>query len=79
LVRVLVGRTEIITPEMEKSVREQVSRLNNPSPAVRSAAAASIKKYGRFSEPILKRMLDDESDAALRARIKRLIETSASE
>ena len=79
LVRVLVGRTEIITPEMEKSVREQVSRLNDPSPAVRSAAAASIKKYGRFSEPILKRMLDDENDAALRARIKRLIETSASE
>jgi len=79
LVRVLVGRTEIITPEMEKSVREQVSRLNDPSPAVRSAAAASIKKYGRFSEPILKRMLDDEGDATLRARIKRLIETSASE
>jgi len=79
LVRVLVGRTEIITPEMEKSVSEQVSRLNDPSPAVRSAAAASIKKYGRFSEPILKRMLDDESDAALRARIKRLIEAPASE
>src|SRR6478672_4285440 len=76
LVRVLVGRTEIITPEMEKSVREQVSRLNDPSPAVRSEAAASIKKYGRFSEPILKRMLDDESDAVLHARIKRLIETS---
>ncbi|HEX3143315.1 MAG TPA: HEAT repeat domain-containing protein [Pyrinomonadaceae bacterium] len=79
LVRVLVGRTEVITPEMEKPVREQASLLSDPSPAVRSAAAASIKKYGRFSEPILKRMLDDESDAALRARIKRLIETSASE
>src|SRR6266571_4166164 len=29
LVRVLVGRTEVITPEMEKSVRKQVSLLSN--------------------------------------------------
>ena len=79
LVRVLVGRTEIVTPEMEKSVREQVTRLNDPSPAVRNAAAASIKTYGRFSEPILKRILEDEKDAMLRARIKRLIGTPASE
>jgi hypothetical protein len=79
LVRVLVGRTEVITPEMEKSVKEQVSRLNDPSPAVRADALASIKRYGRFSEPILKQILESESDAALRARIKRLIETPASE
>jgi hypothetical protein len=79
LVRVLVGRTEVITPELEKSVKEQVSRLNASAPAARAEAAAAIKKYGRFSEPILKRILDDESDPALRARIKRLIETSASE
>jgi hypothetical protein len=79
LVRVLVGRTEVITPEMEKSVREQVSRLNAASPAARAEAAAAIKKYGRFSEPILKRIMDDESDPTVRARIKRLIETSASE
>jgi hypothetical protein len=76
LVRVLVGRTEVITPEMEKSVKAQVSLLNDPSPKVRVDAAASIKKYGRFSEPILKRIMEDESDPALRARIKRLIDTA---
>jgi len=79
LVRVLVGRTEVITPELEKSVKEQVRLLNDPSPKVRSEAAASIKQYGRFSEPILKQIMDDENDPALRARIKRLIETPASE
>ena len=79
LVRVLVGRTEIITPEMENSVKEQVSRLSDASPAVRADAASSIKKYGRFSEPILKQIMADEADPALRARIRRLIETSASE
>jgi hypothetical protein len=79
LVRVLVGRTEVITPEMQKSVKEQVRLLNNPSPKVRNDAAASIKKYGRFSEPILKQIMDGENDPVLRARIKRLIETPASE
>jgi hypothetical protein len=79
LVRVLVGRTEVITPEMQKSVKEQVRLLNDPSLQVRSEAAASIRKYGRFSEPILKWIMDDENNPALRARIKRLIETQASE
>jgi hypothetical protein len=79
LVRVLVGRTEIITPEMQKSVKEQVRLLNDSSPKVRSEAAASIRKYGRFSEPILKWIIEDENDPAMRARIKRLIDTKASE
>jgi hypothetical protein len=79
LVRVLVGRTEVITPEMEKSVEEQVQRLDDRSPAVRSDAAASIKKYGRFSEPILKQILAAENNFVLRVRIKRLIETPAAE
>jgi hypothetical protein len=64
---------------MENSVKEQVSRLSDASPAVRADAASSIKKYGRFSEPILKQIMADEADPALRARIRRLIETSASE
>ncbi len=74
LVRVLVGRTEVITPEMEKSVKKEVSRLNDSSPKARAKALAAIKKYDRFSEPILKRIVADEPDPTLRARIKRLIE-----
>jgi hypothetical protein len=77
LVRVLVGRTEVITPEMEKSVKEQVSRLNDASPKVRADAEAAIRKYGRFYEPILKRIVEDEQDPTVRARIKRLIEVPA--
>jgi hypothetical protein len=78
LVRVLVGRTEVITPEMEKSVRKQVSELSNASPQVRDAAAAAIRKYGRFSEPILKSILEDETDPTVRARIRKLLESPAS-
>ena len=76
LVRVLVGRTEVITPEMENAVKEQVSMLNNASPKVREHARLAIQRLGRFYEPILKRMVEDERDERVRARIKRLLEES---
>jgi len=79
LVRVLIGRTEVITPEMEKSVKAEVSRLNDASPQVRADAEATLRKYGRFYEPILKRIVEDEPDAAVRARIQRLIDLPVSE
>ena len=73
LVRVLVGRAEVITPEMERSVEQQISRLRDSSPQVRAVAMEEIRKYGRFSEPILKRLLETESDGAIRERIRKLI------
>ena len=76
LVRVLVGRAEVITPEMERRVQQQVSQLSDSSPEVRETAMQEIRKYGRFSEPILKRILAEEKDAALRERIRKLIETA---
>lgn len=79
LVRVLVGRAEVITPQMEKSVRRQVSMLGDPSPEVRESARQNIRKYGRFSEPILKRILESEGNELVRERIKELIESTASQ
>ncbi len=79
LVRVLVGRTEVITPEMEKSVQRQVSMLGDPSPEVRKTAMLNIRKYGRFSEPILKRILENEPNELIRERIKELIESTATQ
>jgi hypothetical protein len=79
IVRVLVGRAEVITPEMEKSVQRQVDRLRDPSAEVREAAKLDIRKYGRFSEPILKRLLENERNEIIRERLKQLIETTATE
>ena len=79
LVRVLVGRTELITPEMEKSVKKQVQLLNAPSARVRERARLAIQKYGRFSEPILNQIVEAETNPIVRARIKRLLETPVSE
>jgi len=76
LVRVLVGRAEVITPEMEKSVRAQVKLLSDPSPQVREAAAQAIREHGRFSEPILKSIFEHEGDEVIRKRIRQLIEGS---
>jgi hypothetical protein len=77
LVRVLVGRAEVITPEMEKAVQKQVSILGDPSSRVRGEAMLAIRKYGRFSEPILKRILENERNELMRKRIKGLIESTA--
>ncbi|HEY0376794.1 MAG TPA: hypothetical protein VGC87_07545 [Pyrinomonadaceae bacterium] len=75
LVRVLVGRAEVITPETEKKVRQQVGLLRDPSPRVRELARREIQKYGRFAEPILKRLLEQEPEAEARTRIRKLIES----
>jgi len=72
LVRVLVGRAEVITPEMEKSVQQQVRMLGDPK--VREQAMIEIRKYGRFSEPILKGLLVTERDPVVRERITQLID-----
>ena len=73
LIRVLVGRTEVITPEMEQAVKRQVVLLRSTSESVRQGAQENLKKYGRFYEPILRSILCRETDAAVRAQIEELI------
>ena len=79
LVRVLVGRAELITPEMEKAVQNQVSMLADPSREVREGAMQNIRKYGRFSEPILKRILENEQSDLIRERIREVIASTAAQ
>ena len=64
LLRVLVSRVEIITPEMENAMRAELKQLEDPSPEVRATARAALRQYGRFAEPVLKRMLRGDNDIA---------------
>jgi len=64
LMRVLVGRIEIITPEMETAIRAELKQLDDPSPEVRAAARAALRRQGRFAEPVLKRLLRGDNDPA---------------
>jgi len=76
IVRVLVGRAEVITPEMEQDVRRQVGLLRSESAETRAEAQNYLRKYGRFYEPILKSLLESERDAKVRAQIEELISLS---
>ena len=75
-VRVLVGRAEMITPEMEKEVRRQVGLLKDSSAQVREQARAELQKRGRFYEPILKSILETETDEKVREQLQKLISLS---
>lgn len=76
LVRVLVGRTEVITPEMEKEVITQVGLLRSSSKQVREQALSNLRKYGRFYEPILKSILLKEKNIEVQKRIRKLLATT---
>jgi hypothetical protein len=76
IVRVMIGRAEVITPEMEQDVRKQVGLLRSDSSKTREAAQKNLKKYGRFYEPILKNLLESEKDAKVRTQIQKVLEIS---
>jgi hypothetical protein len=64
---------------MEESVKKQVSMLNDTSPRIRDRARLAIQRLGRFYEPILRRIVEDEKDESVRARIQRLLEVRTGE
>lgn len=72
LVRVLVARTEVITPEMVEVFAAEVGKLG-AAPDARRAALDFVRSRGRFAEPILKRLQARTRDAETRARIEELI------
>jgi hypothetical protein len=73
LVRVLVGRAEILTPEMESAIAGQAAKLGDHSIEVRDGATAALRKYGRFAEPVLRKVLATTDDPEVKVRIKNLI------
>jgi hypothetical protein len=72
LVRVLVGRTELLTPEMEKTVAAKVRTLSDPSLTVRQAALQDINRYGRFTESILTQILSHTADPGIKKEVEKL-------
>ena len=72
-VRVLVGRAELITPEMEGHVAGQLARLDEASTGVRDAALKEINRYGRFTETVLGQVSAHASDERTRQRAERLL------
>jgi hypothetical protein len=66
--RVLVGRLEMITPEMESTVIHAVAAQNS---AMLSAALQA--RYGRLLEPLLRRAVETATDPQVESKLRKLL------
>jgi hypothetical protein len=73
LERVIVCRTEIITPGMEQAVLEQLGNLGSDSVVARATAEEKLRQHGRFLGPVLERLLIKAGNSETRARIDDII------
>jgi hypothetical protein len=67
VVRVLVGRLELVTPQVEAQVEKALKDRASDVPASREAAEARLARLGRFLEPHVLRVLAITKDEAVRA------------
>lgn len=74
LVRVMVGRVEVLTPAREKQIEQFVAQLGAKDFGIRQAATTGLAHLGRISEPALHRVVDTTSDPEVRARARALIQ-----
>jgi hypothetical protein len=75
LVRVMVGRLELLTPERERQAESAVRDLAAADAAVRERAFNTLREQGRYVEPILRRLLRTTQDESLRTLARRLLLT----
>jgi hypothetical protein len=75
LVRVMVGRVEVLTPEREQAAELAVRALASPDGAARDRAYAFLRDQGRYVEPILRRVLQTTTEASVRTQCQRLLLT----
>jgi hypothetical protein len=69
LVRVFVGRAEILTPEMERTVLAAMKRTGDDQ----AALWKELEPYGRFAEPLLRRVTSQLPPAQVTEAVKQLL------
>ena len=74
LVRVMVGRVEVLTPARERQIAGFVAQLGPDAIPTREAASNGLARLGRLSEPALRRVLATAGDPEVRARAQTLID-----
>ncbi|PYQ23904.1 MAG: hypothetical protein DMF79_02855 [Acidobacteria bacterium] len=75
-VRVLVARTELLTPERLASLAQDVRDLPESELSDPADRAQILERLGRFAEPGLRLLLDSRNLGRLRGRVERLLRTS---
>lgn len=74
LVRVMVGRVEVMTPALARRLEKAVADLDSPSAATRKTAQNELARLGRFQEPALHRVAAMTKLASVRERAERLLQ-----
>jgi hypothetical protein len=75
IIRVMVGRTELMTPQREQRAESSVRDLGSPNAATRERAYAFLRDQGRYVEPILRRVERTTADSATKTLCARLLLT----
>jgi hypothetical protein len=79
LVRVMVGRVEVLTPDAEARVAEQVAKSAAGDGKVREDAVTELNRLGRLREPVLRRIMAASKSAEVRAQAEKLITSKPAE
>jgi hypothetical protein len=75
LVRVMVGRVELLSEERERRAETAISGLASPDPGVREGAFEILRAEGRYVEPIVRRAARTSTDERVRTLSRRLLLT----
>jgi hypothetical protein len=77
LVRVMVGRVEVLTPRREEQLARFLAQMGAKESDVRKAAQAGVQRLGRIAEPALRRVLAQTSDPEIRRQAAALLDRAA--
>jgi hypothetical protein len=75
MVRVMVGRVELLTPERERLAETAVRSLLSKDPATRVSGFQTLRDQGRYVEPIVRRVLATTGDDSIRKLCRKLLVT----
>ena len=75
LVRVMVGRLELLTPERGRQAERAVRDLASPDGRTRAQAFQLLRQQGRFVEPILRRVVRTSQDEGVKTLCRKLLLT----
>jgi hypothetical protein len=75
VVRVMVGRIEMLTPEREQLAEAAVRSLADPDSGKREQAFAFLREQGRYVEPIVRRVQRTTTNENVRILCRRLLLT----
>ena len=76
MVRVMVGRTEVLTPSQERQIERWITELGAPDFKTRDAASAGLARLGRLGEPALRRVMAITQSAEVRKSANNLIQAA---